>query len=84
MELDEYDIKLQNISGNCLSFNKIEASVSSAVGKTMHFEFDVKPGYYICSIFNGAQSRDASLASQAFNVPEGAIVYVGGLCPRGG
>ena len=56
VELDEYDIKRHNISGNCLRFNRMEASVPSAVGKTMYFEFDVKPGYYIYSRFNGVQA----------------------------
>jgi hypothetical protein len=82
VQLDEYDMKRQTISGNCFRFNRMEASVPSVAGKTTYFEFDVKPGYYTYSAFNGAQFRDASRASRAYNVPDGAIVYIGDFILR--
>jgi hypothetical protein len=43
----------------------------------MYFSFDVAPGYYIYSAFNGAQLRDTTLVSRAFVAPRGATVYIG-------
>lgn len=77
VNLDEYDLNQQNISGNCFRFNRMEASVDSSAREMRYFEFDAKPGYYVYSVFNGAQLRDKNMASRAFVAPQRAVVYVG-------
>jgi len=73
-QLAEYDVAKQNITGNCLSFNRTEATLPSAPGTVKYFAFDVPPGHYVYSPFNGAQFEGDFLA---FEAPAGKSVYVG-------
>jgi hypothetical protein len=60
--------------GNCAKFNRTEASVSTSLAQTKYFAFEVPPGHYVYSPFNGASMRQPSLA---FLATEGRAVYVG-------
>lgn len=75
--VDEYDIERQNISGDCLRFNRMNASVVSTIGSAGYFVFDVRPGHYVYSQFNGASIADRVGSSTAFVVPAGKVVYLG-------
>lgn len=77
VELDGYDLHAQALEGNCLRFNRMEASVPTTPGPVRYFAFDVPPGAYVYSPFNGAPLEAAASAAQAFLAPEGRIVYVG-------
>ena len=77
VQLDEYDTKNQT-AGNCFQFNKLEAVVPSTPGATTYFAFDVSPGTYVYSVFNGAPlAYDSQQDAQAFVAIAGRIVYVG-------
>ena len=82
--LDEYSVERQAITGNCWRFNRMFASVTAISGTREYFLFDVQPGFYTYSWFNGAQltSSDKTLT---FEVPPGRIVYLGDfIYARGG
>ena len=72
--LDQYDTRTQAITGNCLAYNRLEASVPATPASTRFLAFDVPAGHYIYSAFNGG-----SLAGndRAFQVLPGHAVYVG-------
>jgi hypothetical protein len=74
VHLEEYSVKSQSSTGNCFRFNRAEASVASTAVGTQYFAFEVPPGHYVYSAFNGAPLR---LDTQAFTAPEGRIVYIG-------
>lgn len=74
IELDEYNLQTQAITGNCMQFTRMQASVPAAQGTTRYFAFDVAPGHYTYSPFNGAKYEGASVA---FEVPAGRVVYIG-------
>lgn len=74
VQLDEYDVRTQAITGNCFRFNKAAAMVSATVGATQYFAFEVPPGHYVYSWFNRAQLEHDTIAYAA---PKGRILYVG-------
>jgi hypothetical protein len=71
--LDEYDIQEQGITGNCWRFNRMIASIVGIVGTRQYFMFDVQPGHYVYSGFNGPHHRQ----TWVFEVPLGRVVYLG-------
>lgn len=71
--LDEYDIGLQSITGNCWRYNKMEASVPKDSRAVQRFAFEVKPGHYSFSGFNPTKL----VGPNAFSVPAGQVVYLG-------
>lgn len=79
IQLDEYSIENQSIAGNCFQFNRTKASVPSSQRSIEYFAFEVPPGYYVYSPFNGVQLH---LDSQAFFAPKGSTVYVGDFIYR--
>lgn len=72
--LDEYDVRTQGITGNCFSYNRLEAAVPTMAAPTRFFAFDVPAGHYVYSGFNGGAfaGRD-----QAFQALPGHAVYIG-------
>ncbi len=74
--LDEYSLDQQSLTGNCWRFNRMQESVTAIVGTRQYFLFDVEPGHYVYSGFNGVRLRDSKKES-AFEVPAGRIVYLG-------
>lgn len=74
LQLDEYDIARQNITGNCFRFNRTEARVPPTPGPIHYFAFDVPPGYYVYSPFHATRLAGDVLA---FEAPAGRTVYIG-------
>lgn len=74
--LDEYNFEQRSITGNCWRFNRMQESVPAIIGTRQYFIFDVKPGHYVYSGFNGARLRDSGEVP-TFEVPAGRIVYLG-------
>ena len=74
--LDEYSIERQSITGDCWRFNRMQASVAAIAGTRQYFAFDVQPGHYVYSGFNGVRLRDRE-ETLAFEVPAGRLVYLG-------
>lgn len=74
VQLDEYDLAKQNMTGNCFQFNRMEAVVASVPDKTKYFAFEVPPGYYVYSSFHLARLSGEFLA---FEAPPGKSVYIG-------
>lgn len=72
--LEQYDVTRQAVTGNCFSYNRLEAAVPIAPGPTRFFAFEVPSGHYIYSAFNGAKFAGND---QAFQVPPGHAVYIG-------
>ena len=74
VQLAEYDMAKADISGNCFRFNRTEAVVPPSPGEVTYFAFDVAPGHYVYSPFNGARLAGDVLA---FEAPAGKTVYIG-------
>jgi hypothetical protein len=75
LQLDQYDLSRQNISGNCIHFERVTAVVPfSASGDRKYFAFSVAPGAFAYSRFNGATLNGPS---QAFILPAEQVTYVG-------
>jgi len=74
VQLAEYSLERQNITGNCFRFNRVDAAVSSAPSGIHYFAFDVAPGSYVYSPMNGAQFNGDTVA---FRAPAGHAVYLG-------
>lgn len=74
VQIAEYDVVKQNITGNCFRFNRAEASVSPVPGAVRYFAFDVPAGHYEYGPFNGAPFAGAP---SAFEAPAGRSVYLG-------
>ncbi len=74
VQLDEYDLAKHNISGNCFRFNRAEARIAAAPGAVTYVAFDVPPGHYVYSRFNGAPLSGEVVA---FEAPVGKNVYLG-------
>lgn len=74
VQLAEYDIKQQNITGNCFRFNRTEAEIPALPGGLEYFAFEVPAGRYGYSPFNGARLRGEYLSLDA---PAGTATYVG-------
>ena len=72
--LDQYDVKAQGVTGNCFSYNRVEAVVSATPAPTRFLAFDVPAGHYIYSAFNGGAFASRDLAFQAL---PGHAVYIG-------
>jgi hypothetical protein len=72
--LDQYDADKQLITGDCLSYNRLEAIVPVAPAPTRFLAFDVPAGHYIYSAFNGATFAGND---QAFQALAGHAVYIG-------
>ena len=74
VQLAEYDLAKQNITGNCFQFNRTEAVVASEPGAMKYFAFEVPPGYYVYSPFHPTRLSGDFLA---FEAPAGRSVYIG-------
>ena len=74
VELAEYDLAKQNITGNCFRFNRIKASIAPVVGDKKYFAFEVPAGFYVYSPFHAATLKGEFLA---FEAESGKTVYVG-------
>lgn len=74
VNLDEYDLKSQAITGNCFRFNRTEAMVSSTSKGKHFFAFEVRPGHFVLSPFS---NTNQSLSTTAFSAPRGKVVYIG-------
>jgi hypothetical protein len=74
VQLTEYSLERQAITGNCLRFNRVDATVPATMTGIRYFAFDVAPGSYVYSPMNGAQFGGAPVA---FRVPAGRAVYLG-------
>ena len=74
VQLAEYSLEQQNITGNCFRFNRVDAPVSSTSSGIHYFAFDVAPGSYVYSPMNGAQFNGDTVA---FRAPAGRAVYLG-------
>lgn len=72
--LDQYDVTQQKITGNCFSYNRIEASAPAVPGPTRFFAFNVPSGHYIYSAFNSGRF---AAKDQAFLLPAGRATYIG-------
>lgn len=73
VSLDEFSIERHAITGDCWSFNRIQASVPKDSTTVQYHAFDVAPGYYIYSGFNAEGLRGPN----TFLVPESEVVYLG-------
>jgi hypothetical protein len=84
--LDQYDVERQAITGGCLSYNRIEATVPNAVTATRFFAFDLPAGHYVYSAFNLGSGAGGGFqgADQALRVPPGQVVYLGNFVLDGG
>ncbi|MYM39433.1 hypothetical protein [Duganella qianjiadongensis] len=74
VQLAEYDLAKQNITGNCFQFNRTEAFVAPEPGELKYFAFEVPAGYYVYSPFHLSRLSGDFLA---FEVPSGRSVYIG-------
>lgn len=74
VQLAEYDIGMQNITGDCSHFNRADARVATTPEAVKYFAFDVPPGHYVYSPFNGAPLAGDFFA---FEAPAGQTVYLG-------
>jgi hypothetical protein len=74
VQLAEYSLEQQNITGNCFRFNRVDAAVPSAPAGLRYVAFDVVPGSWVYSPMNGAQPEGDPVA---FRVPAGQTVYLG-------
>lgn len=74
VQLAEYDLAKQNITGNCFHFNRTEAVIASEPGEMKYFAFEVPPGYYVYSPFHFTRLSGDFLA---FEAPPGRSVYIG-------
>ncbi|WP_457426838.1 hypothetical protein [Roseateles sp. P5_E7] len=72
--LDHYDIGKQAITGNCFSFDRLEAVVPATPAPTRYFAFDAPPGHYIFSGFSGSTFAGRNLA---FEARAGRAVHIG-------
>jgi hypothetical protein len=72
--LDRYDLARQEATGNCFTYDRIEARVPATPGATQFLAFEAPAGHYVYSPFNGAKFSRRDLA---FGVPAGHAVYVG-------
>ena len=74
VQLTEYSIDKQAITGNCFRFNRVDATMPSTTTGIRYFAFDVAPGTYVYSPMNGAQLKGEPVA---FRAPAGHAVYLG-------
>ncbi len=74
VNLDEYDLQLQGITGNCFRFNRAEAMIPSTEKSTHYFAFEVHQGHFVVSPFTNA---DLSISTMAFKTQKGKAVYIG-------
>ncbi|WP_158914106.1 hypothetical protein [Caulobacter sp. S45] len=75
VNLDQYDLGRQNITGNCFWFEHVGATLKNpTLGKKQYFAFVVPPGAYAYSPFNGAVLEGPS---RAFLAPPGQVTYLG-------
>jgi hypothetical protein len=74
VQLAEYSLERQAITGDCFRFNRTEATVPSAPAGIRYFAFQTAPGSYVYSPMNGAQLHGDPVA---FRVPAGRAVYIG-------
>lgn len=79
VQMDEYDIDKQNITGNCFTHNRTEATVSSIPGPVKYFAFDAPAGHYVYSPFH-IPRLDGGM--RAFMAPAGKTVYLGDFAYR--
>ncbi|MDQ1923319.1 hypothetical protein [Massilia pseudoviolaceinigra] len=73
VELEEYSLADQAITGGCLFYNRTEGSIPSVPGPVQYVAFDVPAGNYAY----GRLIDEPSGKATAFNAPAGRIVYLG-------
>lgn len=74
VQLAEYSLERQAITGNCFRFNRTDATVPVTPAGIRYFAFDAAPGSYVYSPMNGAQLDGSPVA---FRAPAGRAVYIG-------
>jgi len=74
VQLAEYDLERQAITGNCFRFNRVDADVPAAPSGIRYFAFDVPAGSWVYSPMNGAELEGDPVA---FRAPAGQAVYLG-------
>lgn len=74
VQVAHYDPGRQNITGDCWRFTRTEGRVAPEPGAVAYFAFDVPPGHYVYSPFNGAPLAGPVIA---FAAPAGRSVYIG-------
>jgi len=74
VQLTEYSVEQQAITGNCFRFNRVDAIVPATAIGIRYFAFDVAPGSYVYSPMNGAQPNGEPVA---FRAPAERAVYLG-------
>jgi hypothetical protein len=74
VQLTEYSMAKQAITGNCFRFNRVDATVPATMSGIRYFAFEVAPGSYVYSPMNGAQLKGDPVA---FGVPAAHAVYIG-------
>jgi hypothetical protein len=74
VQLTEYSLPDGNMTGNCFRFNRTEATVAPAPGPVRRFAFEVAPGHYVYSPFNGAPLPGPAIA---YSAPANRTVFIG-------
>lgn len=77
VSLDEYDMDKQEITGGCWRYNHVKGEVRSPAAGIQYFAFDVRPGYYVFSAFNGGNSFLPLGKAHSYFIPAGTASYVG-------
>lgn len=78
VQVDEYDVRAQAITGNCFRFNRMSGAVPPAPGVVRYFSFDAPAGVYAYSGFNGARlALETGADTPAFSARAGRVVYMG-------
>jgi hypothetical protein len=75
LALDEYSFEKHDISGNCFSYNHIEATRASNPAKVTYFIYKVPAGTYVYSPFNASAILAPPAAATGFIAPPGRAVY---------
>ena len=75
IELDRYDLRKQDISGNCYHFDRVQGSVNPQPNTLRHyFAFIAPPGAYTFSPFNGSTLGGPP---RAYIAPAGRVTFIG-------
>lgn len=73
--LDEYSLKKKDLTGNCLLYNRIEATVASTPAAVSYLVFEVPAGAYVYGGGNINARLPASPNASGFMAPAGKVVY---------
>jgi len=74
VQLAEYSVERQAITGDCFRFNRVDAALPSTPAGIRYFAFEVPAGSWVYSPMNGAQFEGDPVA---FRAPAGQAVYLG-------